>query len=218
MKVSVDQLLSEKYAAKRRALINDQAIMPEPGEPGCPSTVYFCCADGEGNMVSFIQSNFRGFGSGIVVPGTGISLNDRAENFKFDENHANALAGGKRPYHTIIPGFLTQDGKPLGPFGIMGGWMQPQAHVQVVMNMIDWHLNPQQALDAPRWQWVGGKKVEVEQETPNYIIRQLQRMGHQIIVQPDPYHMGRGQVILRDENGVLRGATEKRTDGQIMSY
>ena len=218
MKVSVDQLLSEKYAAKRRALINDQAIMPEPGEPGCPSTVYFCCADGEGNMVSFIQSNFRGFGSGIVVPGTGISLNDRAENFKFDENHANALAGGKRPYHTIIPGFLTQDGKPLGPFGIMGGWMQPQAHVQVVMNMIDWHLNPQQALDAPRWQWVGGKKVEVEQETPNYIIRQLQRMGHQIIVQPDPYHMGRGQVILRDENGVLCGATEKRTDGQIMSY
>ena len=218
MKVSVDQLLSEKYAAKRRALINDQAIMPEPGEPGCPSTVYFCCADGEGNMVSFIQSNFRGFGSGIVVPGTGISLNDRAENFKFDENHANALAGGKRPYHTIIPGFLIQDGKPLGPFGIMGGWMQPQAHVQVVMNMIDWHLNPQQALDAPRWQWVGGKKVEVEQETPNYIIRQLQRMGHQIIVQPDPYHMGRGQVILRDENGVLCGATEKRTDGQIMSY
>lgn len=156
MKVSVDQLLSEKYAAKRRVLINDQAIMPEPGEPGCPSTVYFCCADGEGNMVSFIQSNFRGFGSGIVVPGTGISFNDRAENFKFDENHANALAGGK--------------------------------------------------------------KVEVEQETPNYIIRQLQRMGHQIIVQPDPYHMGRGQVILRDENGVLCGATEKRTDGQIMSY
>lgn len=92
----------------------------------------------------------------------------------------------------------------------MGGWMQPQAHVQVVMNMIDWHLNPQQALDAPRWQWVGGKKVEVEQETPNYIIRQLQRMGHQIVVQPDPYHMGRGQVILRDENGVLCGATEKR--------
>lgn len=218
MKVSDDQLLSEKYAAKRRALINDKAIMPESGEPGCPSTVYFCCADADGNMVSFIQSNFRGFGSGIVVPGTGISLNDRAENFKFDENHANALAGGKRPYHTIIPGFLTQDGKPLGPFGIMGGWMQPQAHVQVVMNMIDWHLNPQQALDAPRWQWVGGKKVEVEQETPNYIIRQLQRMGHQIIVQPDPYHMGRGQVILRDENGVLCGATEKRTDGQIMSY
>ena len=218
MRVSVDQLLSEDYAAKRRALINDKAIMPEPGDPGCPSTVYFCCADADGNMVSFIQSNFRGFGSGIVVPGTGISLNDRAENFKFDENHANALTGGKRPYHTIIPGFLTQDGKPLGPFGIMGGWMQPQAHVQVVMNMIDWHLNPQQALDAPRWQWVGGKKVEVEQETPNYIIRQLQRMGHQIIVQPDPYHMGRGQVILRDENGVLCGATEKRTDGQIMSY
>ncbi len=218
MKVSVDQLLSEDYAARRRALIGDEAIMPEAGDPGCPSTIYFCCADGEGNMVSLIQSNFRGFGSGIVLPGTGISFNDRAENFKFDEAHENALLGGKRPYHTIIPGFLTKDGKPVGPFGIMGGWMQPQAHVQVVQNMIEWHLNPQAALDAPRWQWVGGKNVEVEQDTPNHIIRLLQRRGHNIIVQPDPYHMGRGQVIVRSEDGVLCGATEKRTDGQIMSY
>ena len=218
MKVSVDQLLSEEYAAKRHDLIGDTAIMPEPGDPGCPSTIYFCCADGEGNMVSLIQSNFRGFGSGIVLPGTGISFNDRAENFKFDENHENALLGGKRPYHTIIPGFLTKDGKPVGPFGIMGGWMQPQAHVQVVQNMIEWHLNPQAALDAPRWQWVGGKNVEVEQDTPNHIVRLLQRRGHNIIVQPDPYHMGRGQVIVRSEDGVLCGATEKRTDGQIMCY
>ena len=94
--------------------------------------------------------------------------------------------------------------------------MQPQAHVQVVMNMIDFNLNPQSALDAPRWQWVGGKKVEVEQDTPNYIIRELQRRGHDIIVQPDPYHMGRGQIIIRDhENGVYLGATEKRHDGSI---
>lgn len=218
MKVSVDQLLSEDYAARRRALIGDEAITPEAGDPGCPSTIYFCCADGEGNMVSLIQSNFRGFGSGIVLPGTGISFNDRAENFKFDEAHENALLGGKRPYHTIIPGFLTKDGKPVGPFGIMGGWMQPQAHVQVVQNMIEWHLNPQAALDAPRWQWVGGKNVEVEQDTPNHIIRLLQRRGHNIIVQPDPYHMGRGQVIVRSDDGVLCGATEKRTDGQIMSF
>ena len=98
-------------------------------------------------MVSMIQSNFRGFGSGIVVPGTSISLNDRAENFKFDPNHVNALEGGKRPPHDH-PAFLTKDGDAVGPFGIMGGWMQPQAHVQVVQNMIDWHLNPQQALDA----------------------------------------------------------------------
>ena len=106
----------------------------------------------------------------------------------------------------------------MGPFGIMGGWMQPQAHVQFVQNMIDWHLNPPQALDAPRWQWVGGKNVEVEQETPNHIVRLLQRRGHNIIVQPDPYHMGRGQVIVRDKEGVLCGATEKRTDGQIMCF
>lgn len=218
MKVTVEQLLSEDYAAKRRALIGTEAIMPAAGDPGTPSTVYFCCADGEGNMVSMIQSNFRGFGSGIVVPGTSISLNDRAENFKFDPNHVNALEGGKRPYHTIIPAFLTKDGDAVGPFGIMGGWMQPQAHVQVVQNMIDWHLNPQQALDAPRWQWVGGKNVEVEQDTPNHLVRLLQRRGHNIIVQPDPYHMGRGQMILRDKNGVLCGATEKRTDGQISCY
>ncbi len=218
MQVTVDELLSEEYAASRRAEITDTAMIPKVGDPKYHSTVYFCAADKDGNMVSMIQSNFFGFGSGIVIPGTGISLNDRAKNFKFDESHPNALLGGKRPYHTIIPGFLTKDGVAIGPFGIMGGFMQPQAHVQVVQNMIDWHLNPQQALDAPRWQWTGGKKVEVEQETPNHIIRLLQRRGHEVVVQPDPYHMGRGQMILRDENGVYCGATEKRTDGQIMSY
>lgn len=218
MRVSVDELLNEDYAASRRALIGREAILPEAGDPRYHSTVYFCAADGEGNMVSMIQSNFRGFGSGIVVPGTAISMNDRAENFRFDENHANALEGGKRPYHTIIPAFLTKDGRPVGPFGIMGGFMQPQAHVQFVQNLIDFHLNPQQALDAPRWQWVGGQKVEVEQDTPNHIVRLLQRRGHDVVVQPDPYHMGRGQAILRDEKGVLCGATEKRTDGQIMCW
>ena len=159
-----------------------------------------------------------GFGSGIVVPGTSISFNDRAENFSFDETHPNALQGGKRPYHTIIPAFMTKDGQAVSAFGIMGGFMQPQAHVQVAMNMIDFGLNPQQALDAPRWQWIGGKTVEVEQDTPNHIIRQLQRMGHNVVVQPDPYHMGRGQIIIRDEDGVLCGATEKRTDGQIACF
>lgn len=218
MQVTAEQLLSERYAADRRALINDQALQPTVGDPRYSSTVYFCTADAEGNMVSMIQSNYRGFGSGIVVPGTAISFNDRAENFSFNEAHPNALAGGKRPYHTIIPAFMTKDDQAVAAFGIMGGFMQPQAHVQVAMNMIDFDLNPQQALDAPRWQWIGGKTVEVEQDTPNHIIRQLQRMGHNIVVQPDPYHMGRGQIIMRDEDGVLCGATEKRTDGQIASF
>ena len=218
MQVTAEQLLSDRYAADRRALINDQALQPTVGDPRYSSTVYFCTADAEGNMVSMIQSNYRGFGSGIVVPGTAISFNDRAENFSFNEAHPNALAGGKRPYHTIIPAFMTKDDQAVAAFGIMGGFMQPQAHVQVAMNMIDFDLNPQQALDAPRWQWIGGKTVEVEQDTPNHIIRQLQRMGHNIVVQPDPYHMGRGQIIMRDEDGVLCGATEKRTDGQIASF
>ena len=218
MKVTVDQLLSKQYAKDRGSLIGDKAIDPKVGDPTYSSTVYFATADRDGNMVSVIQSNFRGFGSGMVVPGTGISLNDRVENFSFDRDHDNALEGGKKPYHTIIPGFLTKDGKAVGPFGIMGGFMQPQAHMQVVMNMIDFGLNPQAALDAPRWQWIGGKTVEVEQDTPNHIIRKLQRMGHDIVVQPDPYHMGRGEIIVKDDEGVLCGATEKRTDGTIASY
>lgn len=219
MKVTPEQLLSERYASDRRALIGDRALDPQIGDPRYSSTVYFCAADKDGNMVSMIQSNFYGFGSGIVEPETGVSFNDRGFNFRFDPSHANALAGNKRPYHTIIPGFLTQNGEALGPFGIMGGYMQPQAHVQFVMNLVDWHLNPQQALDAPRWQWIGGKKVQIEQDMPNHVIRQLERRGHQITVMSDLVHMGRGQAILRDQKtGVLVGGTEKRTDGQIMSY
>ena len=219
MRVTPEQLLSERYAADRRALIGEEAIDPKVGDPRYSSTVYFCAADGEGNMVSMIQSNFYGFGSGIVDPSTGISFNDRGFNFRFDPEHPNGLAGMKRPYHTIIPGFLTQNGEALGPFGIMGGYMQPQAHVQFVMNMVDWGLNPQQALDAPRWQWVGGKKVQVEQDTPNHIVRQLQRRGHDVTLIADKVLMGRGQAILRDsQTGVLVGGTEKRTDGQIMSW
>lgn len=218
MRVTVEELLSDDYAAKRRARIGPEALLPTAGDPRGSSTVYFCTADDEGTMVSFIQSNYRGFGSGIVIPGTGISLNDRANNFRFDEAHANALAGGKRPYHTIIPGFLTKDGEAVGPFGIMGGFMQPQAHVQVVENLIDWHLNPQQALDAPRWQWTGGRRVEVESDMPANEVLKLARMGHEVTVKADLTLMGRGQMILRAGDGTLVGATEKRTDGQIMCW
>lgn len=114
-------------------------------------------------MVSYIQSNYMGFGSGIVVPGTGVSLQNRGHDFSLDPKDANCLKPGKRSYHTIIPGFLLRgDGTPVGPFGVMGAYMQPQGHVQVVMNYVDFHLDPQQALDAPRWQWMRDNTVTVE--------------------------------------------------------
>ncbi len=152
MDVSVTDLLSTAYADERRKWISDMAIQPSPGTLPASGTVYLCTADGDGNMVSFIQSNYMGFGSGLVVPGTGIALQNRGHTFSLNPAHANALQPGKRTYHTIIPGFLTKDGQPIGPFGVMGGFMQPQGHVQVVTNLIDFHMNPQAALDAPRWQ------------------------------------------------------------------
>ncbi|WP_126429133.1 gamma-glutamyltransferase [Brevibacillus marinus] len=218
MQVTVEELLAEEYAARRRALISEEAITPEPGQPRSSGTVYLCAADGEGNMVSFIQSNYMGFGSGVVVPDTGIALQNRGHNFSLDPNHDNRLEPGKRTYHTIIPGFLTKDGKAVGPFGVMGGFMQPQGHVQVVMNTIDFHLNPQASLDAPRWQWMEGKTVELERHFPEHIALALKRKGHNIKwAQPGNY-FGRGQIIWRDENGVLIGGTDMRTDGCIAAW
>ena len=166
-------------------------------------------------MVSFIQSNYRGFGSGVVVPGTGISFNDRGNNFTLNEEMENCLAPGKKPYHTIIPGFLTKDGKAVGPFGVMGGFMQPQGHLQVVTNTVDFHMNPQEALDAPRWQWTGGKEIHVERGFPYAITEELARMGHKMAVDVSPVSFGRGQIIWRNDDGVLVGATEPRADGTV---
>lgn len=216
MKTTVSELLSEEYAASRRAEISETALEPVPFTPNQTGTVYLATADGEGNMVSYIQSNYMGFGSGIVIPGTGIAMQNRGADFSLDPNHDNALAPGKRTYHTIIPGFLTKDGKAIGPFGVMGGYMQPQGHMQVVMNLVDFHLNPQSALDAPRWQWMGDKKVLVEPDFPNHLAQSLARKGHQIQVSLDHGAFGRGQVIWRNpETGVLFGGTEKRTDSSI---
>lgn len=215
MRVKPDQLLSKEYAKKRFELISENALMPTPGTPDKGGTIYLCTADEEGNMVSYIQSNYMGFGSGIVVPNTGIALQNRGSNFSLDPEKDNYIQPGKKPYHTIIPGFLSKDGRAIGPFGVMGGFMQPQGHLQVIVNTIDMHMNPQQALDAPRWQWVGGKKIIVERNFPYAITEELIARGHEITVATDSINMGRGQIIWRDENGVLIGATEPRADGSI---
>lgn len=218
MHARVEDLLSQDYADQRRSLIGDRALEPRWGKPFSGGTVYLCTADGEGNMVSFIQSNFRGFGSGMVIPGTGIALNDRGNNFSLDPSMDNCLAPGKKPYHTIIPGFLTKDGKAVGPFGVMGGFMQPQGHLQVILNTLDFHMNPQAALDAPRWQWIEGKKVEVEAQVDSAIIEGLRARGHEIVVKQDRSTFGRGQIIWRREDGTLVGATEGRTDGTVAAF
>lgn len=216
MNIRLGDLLSDEYAEKRRSLIGNEAMVPRAGEPKGSGTVYLATADGEGNMVSFIQSNYMGFGSGIVVPGTGIALQNRGHNFSMNPNHVNALEGGKRSYHTIIPGFLTKDHQPIGPFGVMGGFMQPQGHVQVIVNTIDFGMDPQTALDAPRWQWVKDKIVDVEHRFPHHIAQELKAKGHEIRIQLEPNHFGRGQIIFRDpETGVLVGGTDSRTDGTV---
>lgn len=169
-------------------------------------------------MVSFIQSNYMGFGSGIVLEGYGVALQNRGADFSLDPQHYNCLMPRKRTYHTIIPGFLTKDGKAVGPFGVMGGYMQPQGHVQVVMNYVDFHLNPQMALDSPRWQWMKDKQFTVESSFPNAVVGQLTRKGHEITVAHDWTAFGRGQMIVRLENGVLVGGCESRTDSNIACY
>jgi gamma-glutamyltranspeptidase/glutathione hydrolase len=215
MTVRVEDLLSEGYAHERRQLIGKTALQPAPGTPPQGGTVYLATADGEGNMVSFIQSNYMGFGSGLVVPGTGISLQNRGHNFSMDATHDNRLEPGKKPYHTIIPAFLSKGDQPVGPMGVMGGFMQPQGHLQMVMNMVDFHLNPQAALDAPRWQWQEGKSVEFEHATAAHLVEALARMGHNARWALGSGGFGRGQIIVRQDNGVLVGGTEPRTDGQV---
>lgn len=215
--VPVRGLLDADYLAARRALIGPTARSPEPGDPPRGGTVYLCTADRDGQMVSLIQSNYAGFGSGIVVPDWGIALQNRGQCFQLEAGHPNLLAPRKRPFHTIIPGFLSQHGQPVGPFGVMGGQMQPQGHTQLVVNTVDYRMNPQAALDAPRWR-VERDLVHVELNTPRHVIEGLVARGHTVRVEPDPGSFGRGQAIWRLPNGAYIAGTEARCDGSVVGW
>ena len=215
--VPVGGLLDAGYLASRRALIGERARGYGPGRPPGGGTVYLCAADRDGMMVSYIQSNYMGFGSGVVVPGAGISLQNRAAGFTLEPGHRNEAAGGKRPRHTIIPGFLTRGGAPVGPFGVMGGEMQPQGHLQVVSSMVDHGLDPQSALDAPRWR-VAPDGVMLEPEAGAEVADGLRRRGHRVGVAPNRLDFGRGQIIRRLDSGVYAGGTEPRTDGVVATW
>lgn len=220
----LDALLSDTYAAERRALIHPQRALMQvcPGEPLKGSdTVYFCVVDEMGNACSMVNSNYMGFGTGIVPRGCGFSLQNRGLNFSLDPNHPNALQPGKRPYHTIIPALVTheEDDTLFAVVGVMGGFMQPQGHVQVITALVDDGLDPQSALDRPRFcvqvQEPGGR-VAVEEGIPEPTLAALATMGHPIerVSGMGRALFGRGQIILRDrESGVLWGGSDPRADG-----
>ena len=215
-------LLSDSYLKQRAQLINpDQAGDFTFGSPQQSGTVYLSTADASGMMVSFIQSNYMGFGSGVVVPGTGISLQNRGCGFSLDPQHPNVVAGSKRPFHTIIPAFaLDSTGQPLMSFGVMGGPMQAQGHLQLALRIMQHKQNPQAAIDAPRWRVEQGRAVVVEPGIDRNVLAKLREMGHQITVE-DPlqsYNFGGAQAIVRDPQGFYIAATESRKDGQALVF
>ncbi|NJK99299.1 MAG: gamma-glutamyltransferase family protein [Spirulinaceae cyanobacterium SM2_1_0] len=216
MTVSPAELLAPSYAAARRALIQAEAqTFVTSGLPR-GGTVYLCAADGE-LMVSLIQSNYNGFGSGILIPDTGIALHNRGSGFSPDPDHPNAAAPNKRPFHTIIPSFFTRDGQPLGPFGVMGAPMQPQGHVQVAVNLANYGLNPQAALDAPRWRFLRGDRVLLESAAGAELATALGDRGHNLTLSPRYEQFGKGQIILR-HGKTLVAASEPRADGCALAY
>jgi len=229
-KIPVKELISKEYARKRAALINPEraARSYTPGELEQSSTIYLTTADSEGNMVSLIQSNYRGMGSGMTPGRLGFVLHDRGEMFTLDEGHFNVYEPHKRPFNTIIPGFMTKDGKPFLSFGVMGGAMQPQGHVQIVCNIVDFGMNIQEAGDAPRMQHLGSSEPTGEKMTDGGVltletgftwetIRELMQKGHKI--QYDLGGYGGYQAIKWDPvNKVYYGASESRKDGQAAGY
>lgn len=228
--VPVQQLISKEYAAERNKLINVNraAKAYDPGQLKAPETIYMTVADKEGNMVSLIQSNYRGMGSGMTPTGLGFVLQDRGEMFTLEPNQNNSYAPGKRPFHTIIPCFITKDGKPWVSFGVMGGAMQPQGHTQIVVNLIDFGMNLQEAGDAPRIQHDGSSEPTGEKMTNGgdlyletgfdyEVIRKLATMGHHIGYNIGGYG-GYQAIMWDDKNKVYLGASESRKDGQAAGY
>jgi gamma-glutamyltranspeptidase/glutathione hydrolase len=225
-------LLAKDYAAQRRAVINPYraTLDPRRGSPVASSgTVYCCVVDGAGNACSFINSNYMGFGTGIVPAGAagplGFTLQNRGHNFSLDPAHPNALAPGKRPYHTIIPGLLTRaDGSLFGPFGVMGGFMQPQGHAQVVVAMIDDGADPQAALNRLRFcigAETAGGNVLLETGLPRGLVEGLAARGHPLTAEVSGYEravFGRGQIIRREADGVLWGGSDPRADGCALGF
>ena len=233
MDVSVERLVSKDYAKQRASLIDmEKAAKAFPhGDPAVlreGDTIYLTTADSAGNMVSLIQSNYRGMGSGMTPPGLGFVLQDRGELFSLEEGHPNAFAPGKLPFHTIIPAFITRDGKPWISFGLMGGGMQPQGHAQIVMNLVDFGMNLQQAGDAPRIHHSGSSEptggamtdggiVNLETGYHYEVIRELMGRGHKVQFARGPY--GGYQAIMKHpEYGTWFGASESRKDGQAAGY
>ncbi len=222
MKVKASDLLNPDYLRQRAHLINPRRATDfGPGTLTSSDTVYLTAADAGGMMVSYIQSNYMGFGSGVVVPGTGISLQNRGACFTLQPGHPNQVGGGKRPFHTIIPAFMTREGKPLMSFGVMGGDMQPQAHLQMTVRMLDYRQNPQAATDAPRWKVSKSGEVLLEPSFPTAVVEGLRDRGHVARVskrgEVEIGSYGSAQLIYRVEGGYVAGS-EGRRDGQAVGY
>ncbi|MEJ2290473.1 MAG: gamma-glutamyltransferase family protein [Deinococcales bacterium] len=222
MQVTPQALLDPGYLEERAQLIDPKrAASPRPGVPGRGGTVYLCAADAGGRMVSYIQSNFQGFGSGVVVPGTGISLQNRGAGFVLEPDHPNRVGGAKRPFHTIIPGFVTRGGEPLAAFGVMGGAMQAQGHLQVMLRTLLYGQNPQAAIDAPRWQVLqDGATIAIERGYEARVYHDLEERGHVVLRDPrvasGDRFFGGGQAIWRLRGGGYLGASDPRREGHAV--
>ena len=223
MTTKASSLISKRYAMERRKLVESDRAMrlaPHGHPPAHHNTVYVSAIDGDGNACSLINSVFMSFGSGLVVPGTGIALQNRGASFSLDSAHANRLEPGKLPYHTLIPGMVTREGELWASYGVMGAMQQAQGHLQTLINMIDFDLEPQQALDAPRFSVRLGEGIAIEDIARLEVAKELASMGHSVMAMP-PHGLtfGSGQIIRRDpHSGVLTGGSEPRADGCAVGW